>query len=88
MPFLSGAPLLRKILDQPLMLFAVCLLHVLTLLQDEVEEEIEEDDSYLDLAGMKQQSQMHVSISFIFICTSTQSTIRHQNIHCHFILNQ
>jgi len=25
-----------------------------------VEEEIEEDDSYLDLAGMKQQSQMNV----------------------------
>ena len=30
--------------------------------QDEAEEEIEEDDSYLDLAGMKQQSQMNVSV--------------------------
>ena len=52
----------------------VCSAHVLTLLQDEVEEEIEEDDSYLDLAGMKQQSQMNVSDSFIFICTKCCSS--------------
>ena len=30
------------------------------LLQDEAEEEIEEEESYLDLAGMKQQSQLNV----------------------------
>ena len=29
--------------------------------QDEIGEEIEEEDSYLDLAGMKQQTQMNVS---------------------------
>jgi len=48
------------------MLFTVCSLHVFTPLQDEVEEEIEEDDSYLDLAGMKQQSQMNVIVFFLF----------------------
>ena len=49
------------------MLFTVCSVHVLTPLQDEVEEEIEEDDSYLDLAGMKQQSQMNVIVLFLFV---------------------
>ena len=49
------------------MLRTVCPVHVLTLLQDEVEEEIEEDDSYLDLAGMKQQSQMNVIVLFLFV---------------------
>ena len=29
--------------------------------KDEADEEIEEDDNYLDLAGMKQQSQMNVN---------------------------
>ena len=32
-----------------------------------MEEEIEEDDSYLDLAGMKEQSQMNVR-NLIFTC--------------------
>ena len=50
------------------MLFTVCSVHILILPQDEVEEEIEEDDSYLDLAGMKEQSQMNVS-DRSFICT-------------------
>ena len=34
-----------------------------------MEEEIEEDDSYLDLAGMKQQSQMNVLMNSIFTGT-------------------
>ena len=31
-----------------------------------MEEEIEEDDSYLDLAGMKEQSQMNVIVLVLF----------------------
>ena len=34
--------------------------------QDEADEEIEEDDNYLDLAGMKQQSQMNVNPIYFY----------------------
>ena len=49
---------LYSLIFQGDVIYFVCL--SLTFFQDEVEEEIEEDDSYLDLAGMKQQSQMNV----------------------------
>ena len=38
-----------------------CCFHYDVVHQDEIGEEIEEKDGYLDLAGMKQQTQLNVS---------------------------